>query len=80
MKVKDLIAELNKYDQEVDVLCYTEDSAFLLPGHMFRLLDVESVQESEGEKRRGDDGVPTLKFGKNHHSNKLVIIEVTPAF
>jgi len=80
MKVKDLIAELSKHDQNLDVLCYTEDSTFLQPGHTFRLLEVVDVSESEGEKQRGDDDVPTLKLGKSHYSERFTIIEVTSDF
>lgn len=80
MKVKELIAKLSKINQEIDVLCYTEDSDLLPQQHIFRLLEIEDVSESEGERRRGDDQIPTLKFGKSPHSESLAIINVISDF
>ena len=80
MKVRELIAKLSKLDQEFDVLCYTEDRDLLANKHGFRLLDIDSVEVSEGERRRGDDQVPTLKLGKSPHSEKFVFINVVSDF
>ena len=80
MKVRELVAKLSKLDQELDVLCYTEDSDLLPEKHMFRLLEIDGVEESEGERRRGDDQVPTLKLGKSPHSERLVFINVVSDF
>ena len=80
MKVKELIAALGKLDQNLDVLCYTEESAGLPLGHVFRLLDIVDVGETEGEKRKGIDGVPTMRFEKSDHSERLATIEVTSDF
>ena len=80
MKVKDLIAELEKFDPELDVVCYSEDEALLPPGHLFRLFDIEDVAASEGEWRKGDDGVPSMKFVSSESARKHVFIHVTSDF
>jgi hypothetical protein len=80
MKVKELISKLTELDQELDVLCYTEDADLLPPGHMFRLLEPTAVSVTEGERQRGDDQVATLKLGKGAHSQRLASIEVTCDF
>lgn len=80
MKVKELISELSKLDPQLDVLCYTEDDAFLPAGHLFRLLKLDRVSVTEGEQQRGDDQVPTLKIGKGAHSVRLATIEIISNF
>ncbi len=80
MKVKQLVAKLRELDQELDVLCYTEDSDLLPTKHMFKLLEIEDVSESEGERRRGNDQIPTLKFGKSPYSEKFAFINVISDF
>lgn len=62
------------------MLCYTEESDLSPKGHMFRLLEIGGVGASEAERQRGDDQVPSLKFGKSAHSVKLAIIEVISDF
>jgi len=78
MQVRELVRQLQMFEPELDVLCYTEDPALLSAGHGFRLLDIESVQESEGKKTRTGDGNPSMGFG--HGSPKHVLIQVTSDF
>lgn len=80
MKVHELIAKLQKADPQLDVFCYTEDEALLAKGHFFRLLDIEHIQLREGELRRADDEIPTLKIGKHANSKELVMLGVTCTF
>jgi len=80
MKVKELVEKLNQLDPELEVLCYSEDSNLLAFEHLFRLLDIHGVSIVEGEKRRGDDQIPSLKIGHTQHSQKHAVIEVTPDF
>ncbi len=80
MKVRELVAKLSQLDQELDVLCYTEDNDLSPRGHMFRLLEIGSVGASEAKRQRGDAQVPSPKFGKSAHSFKLPIIEVISDF
>lgn len=79
MRVAELIEKLRKLDPKLEVLCYTEDEALQSEGHLFKLLDIESVEVSEGERCRVDE-VPTLKLGKGPESEKLAILAVTGDF
>lgn len=80
MKVGELIARLKKLDQDLDVLCYTEGSQLLPKKHMFRLLEIDGVDVSEGEMCRGDDQIATLKLGKSPGSQKFAFLNVTADF
>ena len=79
MKVEELIEKLKKLDPKLEIICYTEDEEFQSKRHMFRLLDIESVEVSEGQRCRVDE-VPTLKLGKGPGSEKLAFINVTGVF
>jgi hypothetical protein len=53
----------------------------MLPAnHLFRLTDIESISVLEGEKHRGDDGIPTLKIGAERYIQKHVIINLLAHF
>ena len=80
MKVRELIAQLQKLDQQLEVLCYTEDDSLLAPKHGFRLLDIVATSVVEGDISRGDDHIPSLKLDKGPYSQKHAIIEVTSDF
>ncbi len=80
MKVKDLMEQLKGFDQELEVLCSSEDDDLVASQHIFRLLNIQSVGIVEGEKTRGDDQIPSLKIGKTEFSQKHVVIEVTSDF
>jgi hypothetical protein len=80
MKVKELVEQLCKLDQELNVICYSEDEILLEPGHIFRLLHIHGVTTTEGENRRGKDRIPTLKFGQSSQSSKYAVLEVTTDF
>jgi hypothetical protein len=80
MKVRELQQRLSQLDPELDVLCYTEEEDLLPKNHGFRLLEIDGVEISEGERRRADDQVPSLKLGKGPYSEKLAFINVTGDF
>lgn len=80
MKVKELIKKLSECDQELEVFCYTEDTNLVPKQHQFSVFLIEDVNVSEAEQRRGDDQVPTLKFGKGPYSKKMVFLDVTSDF
>lgn len=79
MRVEELLEKLKKLDSKLEVLCYTEDEELQSEGHMFKLLDIESVEISEGQRCRVDE-TPTVKIGKGPGSEKLVFINVTGDF
>jgi hypothetical protein len=62
MTAKQLIAELSKLNPDVDVVCYSEDRELLTEGMEFRLLEIESVDTTVGEKVNLD-GTPTIRMG-----------------
>jgi hypothetical protein len=80
MKVKDLISDLELLDPELEVLCITEDESLLPPSHGARILEIQSVSATDAEKRRGDDGVPSMKFGHSGLSQRHAFIYVTSDF
>lgn len=80
MKVRELIEKLQKLDGNLDVICSTEDENFLAKNHLFRLLEITSVDIVEGEKQRSNDGLASLKLGDSSLSQKHAIIEVTGDF
>ncbi len=80
MTVRELIERLQQFDPGLEVLCYCQDDELRVKGHSFRLLDIESVDVAEGQKVRGDDGVPSVRFGKTPCSQQFVSIDVTCDF
>lgn len=74
MKVEELIEKLNKLDPSLEIICYTEDEGFQSEGHMFRLLDIESVEVFGGQRCRVHE-IPTLKLGKGPGSEKLRVYQ-----
>lgn len=80
MEVSELLQKLGRFDPELDVLCYSEDADLLPPKHIFRLLEINDINFVEGEKRRGDDQIPSIKVGRSRVSQKHVIIDVTSDF
>ena len=77
MKVKELLASLSKLDPEMDVLCYSEDEALIKKDHLFLILEIEELDVIEGEKCRGDDGIPTIKIGRSQSSKNHAALTVT---
>jgi hypothetical protein len=80
MKVKELQQQLSKLDPDLEILCYSEDEALQDKDQVFRLLDIESVTTSEGERIRLDDGTPSLKFGKSPESEIIALLNVLSDF
>ena len=77
MKVQELIQHLEKLDQTLDILCYIEDDD-VIPSN---ILDIVSICTGEGkQKRRGEDGIASIKFEKSETSKKFAFIEITADF
>jgi len=77
MKVKDMLSKLRTLNPELDVLCYCEDEGHLPDKHEFRVFEINSVDLTEAEKTRGEDGVASLRLGKTESSSSHVLIEIT---
>lgn len=80
MTVRELIAKLSALDQDLQVVCYTEDEELLAPGHIFRLLAIVDVDVAEGEKLRDSKGHPTMKLGSSPDATRLAVLDVTAHF
>ena len=80
MKVKELVAKLVQLDQELDVLCYSEDEGIVPEGHGFTIFEIVAVTATDAELLRVGDGVPSLKLGKGPSSQRIAVIEVTSDF
>ena len=80
MKVKELLAKLQQMDPDLEVIGYAEEPELVLEKHYFRLFQVIDVTAMEGVTRRTDDRAPTITFGKDDHSVKLVALEIASTF
>lgn len=80
MKVGELQQHLSKLDPNLEILCHREDESLQKKHRLFQILDIESVNITDAEKVRLDDGTPYLKLGKGPASVVLVILEVTSDF
>jgi hypothetical protein len=80
MKVRELQQQLSRLDPDLEVLCYSEDATLQGKGQLFRLLDIEAVSTTQGERIRLDDGTPYLKLGNSPTSVVLAVLEVTSDF
>lgn len=80
MKVRDLVKKLQSFDQDVDVLCSSEDESLQRPNELFRVFEIQSVELTDAEKRRGSDGIVSLKLGKTDLSQPHVLIDITTDF
>lgn len=80
MKVRELVEKLRALDQNLEVLCYTEDEAFISEGMHFRLFSINSVELTHVAPTRLADGTPYLKIGKSEDSVGHAILDVTSEF
>jgi len=80
MKVKDLKAKLDRLDPEMEVVLLCEDERIRQDGNSFVLFDIQSVDVTEAETTRLDDGRPYLKLVKSDYSSKLAVIGITADF
>jgi hypothetical protein len=79
MKVRDLVAALSKLNEDLEVVCLTEDERLITPGRLFTLFDINSVDVADAERCRVD-GAPYLKFVKSGQAEKLAVLDVTSDF
>lgn len=80
MKVNELIAQLRMVDQDLQVLCCAEDENLVAPGHLFRLLEIDGVEVTEGERMREESGVVSLRLGSGSSASKMACLSVTSDF
>lgn len=80
MKVKELVSELTKCDQELEVLSFSDDQDLVPHKHLFRILDIARIDVAVGERHRGDDLILTLKFAGSPKSERVVLIKLLAIF
>ena len=76
MKVKELIAQLEQQDPELEVLCFTDDEEILPLDEVFRLFKIESVAGSETEEQENKSVSPPGKLPRRE--NQVTIQITTP--
>jgi len=79
MTVRELVTRLCELQQDLEVLCYTEDQDLLRPRLGFTLLEITGVSVVDAEKCRVEER-PYLKLKKTPHSQKHALIEITGDF
>ncbi|MBU0799936.1 MAG: hypothetical protein KKA05_02940 [Alphaproteobacteria bacterium] len=80
MKIKDFKAKLDRLDPEMEVVLCCEDEHMRQEGNLFLLFDIQSIDVTEAEKIRLEDGKPYLKLGKSDRSDKLAVVDITTDF
>ena len=80
MKVKELKAQLEKIDPNLDVICYAEEDEDSDGSIVTRIFEIDDVTASEAERSRDKDGVPQLTFGSTDRSTKIAFINLLSDF
>lgn len=80
MKVKELIAKLEKLEPDLEIYGYTEDESLAKPNKPFYVFDINSVDVQVAETFRDEDRSPSITFGESKNSRKLAFINVTTDF
>ena len=82
MKVKDLIKELEKIDQNIDIYGYTEDENLASKEKTGHVFSIDGVGEAFVEMKRNNKGQPTIKFGdyETKGARKIAIIDISTDF
>jgi hypothetical protein len=77
MKVKDLIEELKKLDQNLQVLAACEDEGVVVPGYFVRPFEVTEVSAVSVEIEQDDAGRRTMCAVPAEDGQKFAVIEIT---
>lgn len=77
MKVRELIAQLQALDPNLDVLCYEEGPIPIQAGP--GPFDVVAASVANAERSRTSNGRPTLAFD-NEKGRPIAILGITPDF
>ena len=80
MKVRELITQLEKFDPNLDVYCYTEDECFATEGKSIWVLDLQHVETVTAELSRDARHLPIIKFGNSSSATTIVTINVSLDF
>jgi hypothetical protein len=77
MKVCDLVAELSKLDQSLEVCCYSEDAFASTGNNGVRAFDIMAVSATSAHRVRDSKGLPTLDILDAEHTRKVALIEIS---
>lgn len=80
MKVKYLIVELSKIDQNLDVFGYSESNSIATEQKPFRFFLIEDVSVNQAILSRGRDGSPQALFDNGPNSKRFALINMDSDF
>lgn len=80
MKVKELIAKLEKLEPDLEIYGYMEDESLAKSNNPLYILDIDSVDVQVAEIYRDENRLPCITFGESENSRKLAFINVTTDF
>jgi hypothetical protein len=80
LKVKDLISQLSKVDQNLEVYGYSEDESIATDDKPFRFFSVDHVSVNGVILSRGKDGSPQATFDSGPGSQRLALINISADF
>lgn len=80
MKVKELIAELQKLDPNQDVYAYVEDEFMDAKKDAFGFFSVDSVGETKATLSRDGQHKPQINFGDGKSGQQLAIVSLIADF
>ena len=80
MKVKDMIAQLQKLDPELQLLVLCEDTEILEPGQAIRILEPYSADMFFAEQSRDSQHKARLTITAAGEGQKIASINVTTDF
>jgi hypothetical protein len=74
VKVNDLIAQLSKIDQNLEIHDYSEDESIATHEKPFRFFFIDNNSVNWAILSRGDDGMPQSTFDNGPVSQRLALI------
>ena len=80
MKVKELIAELEKLKPDQDVYAYVEDEFMDANRPTFGFFSVESVGQTKAAISRNSQGEPEIDFGDGQSGQQLAMVSLHASF
>lgn len=78
MKVRELVQKLSEVNQDLDVMCYTEDKTKRYGKPGFILLEIEATEAIAGQLVRDAEGRPGLQIESGPPT--LALVHVTLDF
>jgi hypothetical protein len=80
MKIKDLLAQLQPLNPEMEVLVYSEDAVLLGEYAPYRLLDIVEIDSGRAVADRGPQGEPMLRFERTPDAREFAFLHVVADF